>query len=110
MSVLRGTLDYDGEVFSHDKEEKYMKKVNPHRRPATQADVIKAKNKAVNEAVKLAWTILFSVLWDKEHYTPEDMQRVWKEVDNLSDSIVKGYCNVSDLREVLKREAGVCIE
>lgn len=85
-------------------------KINPRRRPATQADVIKAKNDAVNEAVKLAWTILFSVLWDKEHYTPEDMQRVWKEVDALSDSIVKGYCNVSDLRNVLREEAGVDIE
>ena len=86
------------------------RKVNPRRRPATQADVIKAKSKAVNEAVKLAWTILFSVLWDKEQYTPEDMQRVWKEVDSLSDSIVKGYCNVSDLRAVLREEAGVDIE
>lgn len=86
------------------------RKVNPRRRPATQADVIKAKSKAVNEAVKLAWTILFSVLWDKEQYTPEDMQRVWKEVDALSDSIVKGYCNVSDLRAVLREEAGVDIE
>lgn len=86
------------------------RKVNPRRRPATQADVIKAKSKAVNEAVKLAWTILFSVLWDKENYTPADMQRVWKEVDNLSDSIVKGYCNISDLRTVLREEAGVNIE
>ena len=86
------------------------KKVNPRRRPATQADVEKAKRKAVDDAVKLAWTILFSVLWDKEHYTQEDMQRVWKEVDNLSDSIAQGYCNVSDPREVLRKEAGVDIE
>ena len=57
-----------------------MKKVNPRRRPATQADVIKAKSKAVNEAVKLTWTILFSVLWDKEQYTPEDMQRGGRSV------------------------------
>ena len=86
------------------------KKINPRRRPASQADVIKAKNDAVNEAVKLAWTILLSVLWDKEHYTPEDMQRVWKEVDALSDSIVKGYCNISDLCTVLREEAGVDIQ
>lgn len=86
------------------------KKINPRRRPATQADVVKAKQQAVDEAAKLAWTILFSVLWDKEGYTPEDMRRVWGEVDDLSDSIAKGYCNVSDLREVLKKEAGVRIE
>lgn len=85
-------------------------KINPRRRPANQADVIKAKNKAVNEAVKLAWTILMTTLWDKEGYTPEDMQRVWKECDEVSDSIVKGYCSVSDLRTVLREEAGVDIE
>lgn len=89
---------------------KMAKKVNPRRRPATQADVVKAKQQAVDEAAKLAWTILFSVLWDKEGYTPEDMQRVWGEVDDLSDSIAKGYCNVSDLREVLRKEAGVDVE
>lgn len=85
-------------------------RTNPRRRPATQADVIKAKRDAVGDAVKLAWTIFFSVLWDKEHYTPEDMQRVQKEVDNLSDSIVQGYCSVSDLRTVLREEAGVDID
>lgn len=89
---------------------KMAKKVNPRRRPVTQADVQKAKQQAVDDAAKLAWTILFSVLWDKEGYTSEDMQRVWGEVDDLSDSIAKGYCNVSDLREILRKEAGVRIE
>lgn len=86
------------------------KKVNPRRRPATQADVQRAKQKGQEEAVKLAWSILFTVLRDKEGYDLEDLQRVWKEVDDLSDSIAKGYCTVTDLRDVLKQEIGANIE
>ena len=86
------------------------KKVNPRRRPATQADVQRAKQKGQEEAVKLAWSILFTVLRDKEGYDLEALQRVWKEVDDLSDSIAKGYCTVTDLRDVLKQEIGANIE
>ena len=86
------------------------KKVNPRRRPATQADVQRAKQKGREEAIKLAWSILFTVLRDKEGYDLEGLQRVWKEVDDLSDSIAKGYCTVTDLRDVLKQEIGADIE
>ena len=86
------------------------KKVNPRRRPATQADVQRAKQKGREEAIKLAWSILFTVLRDKEGYDLEALQRVWKEVDDLSDSIAKGYCTVTDLRDVLKQEIGANIE
>ena len=86
------------------------KKVNPRRRPATQADVQRAKQKGQEEAIKLAWSILFTVLRDKEGYDLEGLQRVWKEVDDLSDSIAKGYCTVTDLRDVLKQEIGANIE
>ena len=86
------------------------KKVNPRRRPATQADVQRAKQKGQEEAIKLAWSILFTVLRDKEGYDLEGLQRVWGEVDDLSDSIAKGYCTVTDLRDVLKQEIGANIE
>lgn len=82
------------------------KKVNPHRRPASQADVERAKRKARDEAIMLAWSILFTVLRDKEGYDLDGLRRVWGEVDNLSDSIAKGYCTVTDLRNALKQEVG----
>ena len=44
------------------------KRVNPHRRPATLADVQKAKKAAQNEAVTTAWAIFFSALRDKEGF------------------------------------------
>lgn len=87
-----------------------MKKVNPHRRPATQADVAKAKREATDNAVRLAWSIFFTVLSDKEGYQLEDLQRVWKEIEDLSDSIAKGYCTVRDLRQILREEVGADID
>ena len=42
------------------------KKANPRRKPATQADVAKAKAQAQEQAVRLAWSIFFTVLRDKE--------------------------------------------
>ena len=85
------------------------KKVNPRRIPVTQADVNKAKEAAVAEACELAQTILFSVLRDKEGFTYEDLQRVWDEVNSLSESIAEGYVSVADLRNALKQEDGIIL-
>lgn len=82
-------------------------KVNPHRKPRTEADVERARKEGRDEACKLAWTILFTVLADKEEYTVERLQKVWRDVDNLSDSIAKGYVNCADLRNVLRTEYGI---
>lgn len=84
-----------------------MKKVNPKRRPATMADVEKAKREATNFGIDTAMAIMFTVLCDKEHADAEIMKRVWGEVNDLSDSIAKGYVNVSDLKDTLKREYGI---
>lgn len=81
-----------------------MKKVNPRRKPATQADVERAKTEAQAEAINISMAIFFTVLCDKEHADKEIMRRVWDEVNDLSDSIARGYVSVSDLRDVLKRE------
>ena len=48
-----------------------------------------------------------TVLYDKEHAQVEDIQRVWGEIEDLSKSISDGYCNVNDLKNVLKTEYGV---
>jgi hypothetical protein len=86
---------------------KKRKKPNPNRVPATKADVKKAKEKARTEAIELVWSIFFTVLRDKRGYTLEDLQETWKDCDNLSDSIAKGYCTVSDLRTILNEEEGI---
>lgn len=67
------------------------KRVNPHRRPATLADVQKAKKAAQNEAVTTAWAIFFSALRDKEGFGYTRLRRVWDEVNYLADSVSKGF-------------------
>lgn len=83
------------------------KKTNPRRRPATMADVKRAKKEANNMATTAAWAIIFTVLRDKENYSLEDLRRVWGHVEDLSDSIIKGYCTIADLRDILKTEESI---
>lgn len=84
-------------------------KINPRRIPVSKADIDKAKNKAADEAIERAWSIFFTVLRDKEGYDLEGLQRVWNHVINLSDSVVKGYASIADLKHILKIEEGVNI-
>lgn len=87
-----------------------QKRVNPRRRPATLADVEKARKQAQSEAVKYAWAIMFSVLRDKEGWGVVRLKRLWDEVEDLSDSIEKGYVSVQDLLETLEEEIGAVLE
>ena len=85
------------------------KKINPRRKPATQADIIRAKQYAQDEAISLAMAIFFTVLVDKEHADKDIIARVWGEVEELSDSIAKGYVNANDLRKVLDEEYDIVV-
>lgn len=86
------------------------KRINPNRIPVSKADLRRAKLDARDEAISLVWSIFFTVLRDKEGYELDDLKRIWKECEELSDSIAKGYCTVSDLRTILKEEAGAYLK
>ena len=83
------------------------KRVNPHRRPVTMATVNRVKEETKDEAVSLAIALFLTVMCDKFGFDAEQLQRVWAEVNALSDSVVKGYVNVQDLKEVLREEYGI---
>ena len=83
------------------------KKVNPRRKPATHADIQKAKKDATSEAISFAWAIMFTCLHDKEGWGKVRLQRLWAEVGELSDSVAKGYVSITDLKHTLKEEMGV---
>lgn len=86
------------------------KKVNPKRKPATQADIIKAKKDAQIKAINYTWAIFFSVMRDKEGYGRKRLRRLWREVSNLSDSIARGYVSVEDLMRTLDEEMDIVLE
>lgn len=85
------------------------KKTDPRRIPCSKADVERAKKDATGEAVSYAWAIMFTVLRDKFGYGPVRLNRIWDEVNKLSDSIIRGYVNVNDLIRTLKDEAGIVL-
>ena len=84
-------------------------KINPRRRPATMADVNRAVEQATNDALAASAAIFLTVLCDKESADAEVIQRVWQEMQELSQSIIDGYVSVSDLKDTLSNEYGVDI-
>ena len=86
-----------------------MNKVNPRRRPATMADVNRAVAQATNDALTDSAAIFLTVLCDKENADAEIIQRVWQEMQELSQSIIDGYVSVADLKDTLRKEYGVDI-
>ena len=86
-----------------------MNKVNPRRRPATMADVNRAVEQATNDALAASAAIFLTVLCDKENADAEIVQRVWQEMQELSQSIIDGYVSVADLKDTLRKEYGVDI-
>lgn len=86
------------------------KKTNPNKKPATMADVKKAKKMAQAEAVTIAIAIIFTVMRDKEGWGVKRLQRLWGEVNDLSDSVAQGYVKISDLLAVLEEEAGIILK
>ena len=84
-------------------------KVNPRRRPATQADVNRAVAQATNDTLTASAAIFLTVLCDKESADAEIIHRVWEEMQALSQSIIDGYVSVSDLKDTLSNEYGVDI-
>lgn len=83
------------------------RKKNPNKKPATKADVERAKLQGTHKGIEAAWAIMFTVLRDKEGMEYEDLRRIWDEVGELSDSIKAGYVTLPDLKHVLKKEAEV---
>ena len=84
-------------------------KVNPRHCPATQADVKRASKQATDDALTASAAIFLTVLCDKENADAEVIQRVWEEMQELSQSIIDGYVSVSDLKDTLSNEYGVDI-
>ena len=81
---------------------------NPNRIPVSKADIQRAKKGIVNDAVLAAQVIMFSVLRDKEGVSIEDLNKIWKEVEYLSDSISKGYVSIKDFEVELRNQGIFC--
>ncbi len=83
-----------------------IKRINPRRRPVTQADVERAKNAAVREATTATLAIVLSVLLDK-FGAQDHIQDVWREINNRAEAVAKGYASVADYKHALKTDYGI---
>lgn len=81
-----------------------MSRVNPRRRPATWADVEKARNEGRIEGYEYCITNILWVLKDKHDAPPEDIAQLNREMDYQMDSIIKGYVSYADIKRHLKSE------
>ena len=87
------------------------KRTPPSRQTATMKDLNSARNKAKDDAVKFAWAVMFTVMRDKHGWGSRvRLPRWWTEVNDLSESIVKGYVKVEDLIKTLEEESGIILE
>ena len=78
-------------------------KQNPRNKPATQADVKRARIESCNEAVRMTAAIFLTVICDKfngKDYIPD----LWREVSKLSEEIKENRVSVPDLIRVLREE------
>jgi len=77
------------------------KKINPRRRPLSEADVVRTQDNAVH----LAFAIFLNVLKDKFSFSNDDIVRAWYEADKLSEEVLKdGLVKLKDLIDVLRDE------
>lgn len=84
-------------------------KVNPRRKPASQADVKKAKEEAYHKAVNAVAAISMFVLRDKFGFGMKRLTRFWVELDSLSEDVANGVVKVEDIEDVLFDEYNINI-
>ena len=85
------------------------KKVNPRKRPATGADVEKAKKDATNEAIKRILYLVLYILIEKHDAPYDDIQQLAQEVNYYADSITSGYVSWKDIERVVVDEYKVSL-
>lgn len=83
------------------------KKTNPRKIPATQADVKRAKEQGYVEGVEAALAMMLYAIADKEHFPKWQIQRIGKEVNDVSDSVIKGYVTIPGILHMLKEEYNI---
>lgn len=86
-----------------------MSKTNPRHIPCTAADLKRAKQAAQDFAITATSAIFLTVLCDKENADIEIIQRVWQEVNELSESIAEGYVTIPDLCRTLAEEYNITL-
>lgn len=85
---------------------KKSKKVNPRKRPLSEADVPKIRD----EAIHLAFAIFLTVLKDNFGFNNDQIVYAWERADKLSEEAKDGRIKLWDLVGVLRDEYNIDLE
>ena len=89
--------------------EKAVKSNKGPSQPNSYATVFGAKQSGQQRGIRCAIAIFLRVMKDKEGATSEDVNRIWKEIEDMSDSIAKGYVKLEDIQQSLLEEDGILL-
>jgi len=68
----------------------------------TMADVERAKKEAIRQAVIICWAIVFHSFRHRWGWGVIRMSRLWRQINDLRDSVTRGYVSIPDLMRELK--------
>ena len=83
------------------------KRINTRRRPATEADVDRARTIAVDQAVKLSQAIYLTVLKDRFGFDNDQIAEAWQAMDKLSQEVCERRVSLWDLVTALREESNI---
>ena len=83
------------------------KKVNPRRKPVSEADLNRAKSVASDQAIKLAIAIFLTVLTDDFNFDNDQIRYAWTRLDKLSQEVAEHRISALDLITVLREEYNI---
>lgn len=81
-------------------------KVNPRRRPATQADVTKARNEGISVACKVTLFVLRNYFG----FGKTRLIRFWNHFESMCEEIGRGELKISEVDQVLLDEYGIEVD
>lgn len=72
-----------------------------------ESELKSLKKELVDKAMQYSYTVMLNVMRDYFGFGKKRLHRVWDGIQDLGDSISKGYVSFYDLEKVLKEEAGI---
>ena len=75
-----------------------------------QSELKALEKKITSQAINAAYVIYLTVMRDYEGWGKKRLRRLEAEIQDLSDSIARGYCSLYDLEKVLFDEARIAMK
>ena len=85
------------------------KKKNPHIN-LRRSDIDRMKKEVTTDAVKSAFAIFLTVMRDKWGFGHKRLNRLYKQIGDLSEQVGEGYISMAEIKRILREEMGIVIE